>query len=236
MLKKTLYKIKIKLIHTKNMMKPKNASHMRKFLLLSILIFTWFLSQAIQISAKNNIPNNIQEDIADDIIRFHVIANSDSDEDQQLKIKVKDALVKSLSPYLKDAKSKDEAECILMDKLPLIKNVARKTIKDSGFTYSISVSLASTYFPMKVYGDYVFPPGTYQALKVEIGEAKGKNWWCVMFPPLCFVDETYAIVDKDAEAKLEFLLTEQEFEALRSQETPIKVKFKLFELIKNLFK
>lgn len=236
MLKKTLYKIKIKLIHTKNMMKAKNASHMRKFLLLSILIFTWFLSQAIQISAKNNIPNNIQEDIADDIIRFHVIANSDSDEDQQLKIKVKDALVKSLSPYLKDAKSKDEAECILMDKLPLIKNVAKKTIKDSGFTYSISVSLASTYFPMKVYGDYVFPPGTYQALKVEIGEAKGKNWWCVMFPPLCFVDETYAIVDKDAEAKLVFLLTEQEFEALRSKKTPIKVKFKLFELIKNLFK
>lgn len=236
MLKKILYKIKINIIHRKNKIKTKNDSRTRKFLLSAILIFSWFLSQAIQISAENANTKDIQKGIAADIIRFHVIANSDSDEDQQLKYQVKDALVKSLSPFLMDARDKKEAEMILMDKMPLIKSVAQKTIEDKGFNYPISVSLTTSYFPMKVYGDYVFPPGTYEALKVEIGEAEGKNWWCVMFPALCFVDETYTIVDQDTEENLKFLLTEEEFEALKSKDTPIKVKFKLFEIIKKLFK
>jgi len=160
----------------------------------------------------------------------------DNKELDVVKNQVKDALVKALSPYLKDAKDKEEARLVLMEKMPLIKSIAKKTIEDKGYAYPVSVTLTSSYFPMKVYGDYVFPPGTYEALKVEIGQAMGENWWCLMFPPLCFVDETYTIVDENAEEKLEFLLTEEEFEVLQSKDTPIKVKFKLLMFIKKLFK
>lgn len=235
MLRKSLYKIKINFIHTKNKKQSKENHQMRIFFLLAILSFSWFMGQAIKTSSKDVNAENIQEGIAGDIIRFHVIANSDSDEDQQLKYQVKDILVKSLSPYFKDVEDKSEAQDILIEKMPFIKDLAKQIILDKGYTYPVSVSLSSTYFPMKVYGDYTFPPGNYQALQVRIGNAEGKNWWCVMFPPLCFVDETYNIVDEDAEEKLEFLLTEEEFEALKSEETPIKIKFKLFELIKELF-
>lgn len=234
-MRKLLFKIKIKLIHTKNMIKSKNNNHIQVFFLLGILSFSFMLTRAIEVSAVNGSFENIQEDIAKDIIRFHVIANSDDDDDQELKYQVKDALVKSLTPYLKDSKDKDEARDILIDKMPLIKNLAEQTIEDCGYNYSVSITLSPSYFPMKVYGDYVFPPGYYEALQVCIGEAKGKNWWCVMFPPLCFVDETYSIVDEEGEEKLEHLLTEEEFEALKSKDTPIKVKFKLIEVIKKLF-
>jgi len=178
---------------------------------------------------------NIQEGIADSIIRFHVIANSDSDEDQSLKIKVKDTLVKSLSPVLGNTASIDEARNILLDHLDSIQETAEAVIKEEGYNYSVDVSLEDCYFPLKVYGDCTFPPGIYEALRVRIGEAKGKNWWCVMFPPLCFVDETYSVVDEKTDAQLKHLLTEEEYETLVKQKKPVKVKFKLWESIKDLF-
>lgn len=235
MFRRLLFKMKIKFIHTRNMIKSKNNNQIQVFFLLAILLLSWILTQAIKVSAVNGNTENIQENIAKDIIRFHVIANSDDDEDQELKYQVKDTLVKSLTPYLKDAKDKDEAQDILIEKIPLIKDVAEQTIEDWGYNYSVSVTLSPSYFPMKVYGDYAFPPGYYEALQVCIGEAKGKNWWCVMFPPLCFVDETYSIVDEEGEEKLEMLLTEEEFYALKNKDTPIKIKFKLIEIIKKLF-
>ena len=182
MFNKILYKIKINFIHTKNKIRTKEDRRI-SFLLLSIIIFSWFLSQAIIITAKNTNTADIQEGIAADIIRFHVIANSDGDEDQLVKNQVKDALVKALSPYLKDAKDKEEARLVLMEKMPLIKSIAKKTIEDKGYAYPVSVTLTSSYFP-EVYGDYVFPPNI-RRLKVEIGQAMGENWWCIMFPPLC---------------------------------------------------
>lgn len=201
-------------------------------LLISICFLSWVGILFIHTTAK---AGDIQEGIAKEVIRFHVIANSDRPEDQELKLRVKDALVKKLSPLLKDTADIEEGRSIIRSNLPQIATAASEIIRQYGYTYSVSVSLEPSYFPMKVYGDYTFPPGSYEALRVKIGEASGQNWWCVMFPPLCFVDETYSIVNSDTENQLEQLLTEEELETIKNQGVPIKYKFKIWESIKKLF-
>lgn len=225
--------IKLKPLHNRPLLSDQDNNRIRLIFLITLLVSSWILTQAIQIKAANN--ERLQEGIAKEIIRFHVIANSNSDEDQELKYQVKDALVKALSPYLKDADTLEEAQDIISENLPFIQELAYKVIEDEGYTYSVTASLSNSYFPMKIYGDYSLPPGNYQALQVKIGDAQGMNWWCVMFPPLCFVDETYSIVDEDSKEKLERLLTEEEFESLKCKKPPVKIKFKLLKKIKKLF-
>lgn len=205
----------------------------RIFLLMFILLLCWVSSLFIETKASS--AQEIQKGIANEIIRFHVIANSDSSEDQALKLKVKDTLVQELSPELKTAKDISEAREIIRNNLTKIQDTAAEVIKSEGCDYPVTASLESCYFPLKVYDNYTFPPGTYEALRVQIGEAQGHNWWCVMFPPLCFVDETYGIVDDDTDAKLKYLLTEEEYNTLKDQKAPVKVRFKLLESVKKLF-
>lgn len=217
-------------LHSK---KDENIQSINLKLLFSLLLFCGLTTLLIKANALHD--QNLQKGIADEIIRFHVIANSDSPEDQSLKLTVKDTLVKSLAPLLKNADSITEARSIITNELDFIRELAEVTIKDNGYNYPVTVSLEKCYFPLKIYGDYTFPPGNYEALRVQIGEAAGKNWWCVMFPPLCFVDETYSVVDNNTDKQLKYLLTEEEYNSLKDKKTPIKVKFKLFESIKKLF-
>lgn len=211
-------------------------SQFRILLFLLILIFSWTSSLFIEAkAARKTNPEAIQKGIAKEIIRFHVIANSDSSEDQTLKLEVKDRLVKLLSPKLKAATSIVQARSIINNNLDLIKETAKEVISEKGYDYPVTISLESCFFPLKVYGDYTFPPGTYEALRVRIGDAAGHNWWCVMFPPLCFVDETYCVVDKETDKKLKYLLSEKEYKALKNKKVPVKVKFKLLESIRKLF-
>lgn len=211
-----------------------NHGQFRTLLLLLILLFSGIAMILVKADAKHN--KELQTGIAEEIIRFHVIANSDSEADQALKLTVKSTLVEKLSPYLKDAKDIIDARNILEDKLLFIEQLSEEAIRTNGYNYSVKVSLEKTFFPLKIYGDYTFPQGYYEALRVQIGDAEGKNWWCVMFPPLCFVDETYGIIDEASKEKLEYLLTEEEYEALFQKKTPIKVKFKLWETLKKLLK
>lgn len=231
-LKNTIYDIyQAKVYKTKN--NKLKSDKFRVGLLLSLLLFCGLSTLLIKENAIHS--QNLQTGIANEIIRFHVIANSDSEDDQALKLTVKDTLVKNMAPLLKNADTVTEARTVLSDKLSYIQELAEATVKDNGYGYPVTVSLEQCYFPLKIYGDYTFPPGTYEALRVQIGEAEGKNWWCVMFPPLCFVDETYSIVDKDSDKKLKYLLTEEEYNTIKSEKTPVKVKFKLFEMLKKLF-
>lgn len=201
-------------------------------LLILILLFSGITMWLVKMNTSNE--DTLQTGIAEDIIRFHVIANSDSEEDQALKLTVKSTLVDSLSPYLKNTDTKLQAREILTDKLSFIEDLAEETIRQNGYNYPVTVSLTNCYFPLKIYGNYTFPPGTYEALRVQIGEAKGKNWWCVMYPPLCFVDETYSIVDDNSKEQLKHLLTEEEYDSLVSKKPPIKIKFKLIEKLKDI--
>lgn len=159
-------------------------------------------------------PEEIQENIADNIIRLHVIANSDTDNDQSLKLKVRDGIIEQLQDTIAGTSSAAGAEKLLASQEDNIKNSALDIISGNGYNYPVNVSLEERYFPVKSYGDLIFPAGNYKALCVEIGEAKGRNWWCVLFPSLCFVDETYAVVPDSSKEKLKETLSEEEYESL----------------------
>ena len=159
-------------------------------------------------------PEEIQENIADNIIRLHVIANSDTDTDQSLKLKVRDGIIEQLQDTIAGTSSAAGAEKLLASQEDNIKNSALDIISGNGYNYPVNVSLEERYFPVKSYGVLIFPAGNYKALCVEIGEAKGRNWWCVLFPSLCFVDETYAVVPDSSKEKLKETLSEEEYESL----------------------
>lgn len=154
------------------------------------------------------------ESVYDKLIRFHVIANSDSQEDQNMKLKVRDAVLKDIGPKLETSKSKDESKQIINNNLDFIKESAQKEVAEYGKNYGISVILGKSVFPTKMYSDIVLPAGEYDSLKVVIGDGKGKNWWCVMFPPLCFVDITRGITNEDTEERLKTVLSDSEYDSI----------------------
>jgi stage II sporulation protein R len=121
-------------------------------------------------------------------IRLRIIANSDSVQDQWLKREVRDAIVAQMNNWVNDVRSYEEAKQLVAQKLPELQQLVDKTLRDRGFFYSAEVDFGQVPFPTKLYGSYVYPAGNYEALRVRIGEAQGQNWWCVLFPPLCFID------------------------------------------------
>lgn len=172
----------------------------KNIVLFSLIILLFILSGCSPVETESNSLELVQlnyEDIADKLIRFHVIANSDSKEDQELKLKVRDEVIEALSVKLKDSKSLEEARILLEDNMDYVSSVAKKVIEENNYNYDIKTTLSKENFPDKIYGDYIFPQGNYEAFRVVIGEGSGQNWWCVMFPPLCFVDETKNVVNSE---------------------------------------
>ncbi|OOM71120.1 stage II sporulation protein SpoIIR [Clostridium puniceum] len=137
------------------------------------------------------------DEVKDTLIRFHVIANSDKDEDQNLKLKVKNQVIDYLYPYLNASQSLEQSRKIIKDKMDEVKKLAEQVIKDNNYKYGVKAELSRENFPEKSYGKITLPQGNYEAFRIIIGSGQGKNWWCVMFPPLCFVDETKAEVEYD---------------------------------------
>lgn len=158
--------------------------------------------------------DSYQQEIAGEVLRFHVIANSDREEDQSLKLKVKEAVLEAVRPKLANAKTAKEAEKILAANMEEIEAVADKVIAEEGYAYQSRGVLGKAVFPIKQYGDMVFPAGEYEAFRILLGEAKGKNWWCVMFPTLCYVDETYDVITEENKEQFKEILTEEEYESL----------------------
>ena len=194
-------------------------SKVKMVIILSFLLFLYTTICAFSYA------QNISTDISNSVFRLHVIANSHSEEDQNLKYKVRDTLLKHMKELCCDCKNKDEAIKIVKDHLEEFKQIALQTIKDNGYSYNININIGNFEFPTKEYGDISLPAGFYDALKVEIGEAKGQNWWCVMFPPLCFIDVTSGVVPEESKKQLENDLSEEEF-ALVSEDSDIKIQFK----------
>ena len=126
-----------------------------------------------------------QTQLADKVIRLHVIANSDSQADQALKLQVRDQVLAQADTLLSGRESAQQAAEILRDNLTPLAETAAQTVSQAGFSYQVQVSLEDTWFPTRQYGDLSLPAGQYQALRVVIGQGEGKNWWCVVFPPLC---------------------------------------------------
>ncbi len=207
----------------------------KNILLLSIFIGTFIT--LIFMFATKSYSYNVQKGIADEVIRLHVLANSDEVYDQELKIKVKDGIVKMLEDELHSSMSKDETRIILLKNLDEIEKKAKEIIEENGYDYDVSAKITFDNFPTKQYGDVVLPAGEYEALKVEIGEAKGQNWWCVMFPPLCFVDASVKEVPKEDKEILKNVLTDTEYDivtkAKGEDDIPVKIKFKIIEMWQN---
>ena len=184
--------------------------------------------------------DNISKDYKDKLIRFHVIANSNIDEDQELKLKVRDEVIKYLQPKLQNSKSIKESEAIIKKEYSSLEEISKNIILKNGYNYSVKVGIQYSNFPTKQYSNIVLPAGEYKALKIIIGKGEGKNWWCVMFTPLCFVDESNGVIDKSTDDKLKEVLTDKEYKLIK-QDTPkktsrVKIKFKVLEVVKDLEK
>ena len=137
----------------------------------------------------------MQKGIAEKIIRFHVIANSDTKADQNLKLAVRDAVGIKMSGLLKDAADRSRSEAVIRKNMEDMKQTAEKVIAERGYDYDVDICLTDTDFPVKTYGAYTFPAGNYEALEIVIGAGKGHNWWCVMYPNMCFSDTMYEVID-----------------------------------------
>ncbi|MEG1947536.1 MAG: stage II sporulation protein R [Lachnospiraceae bacterium] len=172
-------------------------------------------------------------EIAEKIIRFHVLANSDTEEDQQLKLEVRDAIGMLMQPKLSGISDITRSREIVTDNLKEIEEKAETVIASKGYTYPVSARLAQTKFPEKTYGTYTFPKGTYEALEVVIGEGEGHNWWCVMYPNMCFFNSTYDVVEEEAEKSLGKILTKEEYKSL-VEEKDYEVKFAFLDFLEDM--
>lgn len=173
--------------------------------------------------------------LAKQVLRLHVLANSDSHEDQALKLKVKAAIVEALSPVLSETSDKAAACAWVSANLDELQIIAAQVIADEGYSYPVTVACETVWFPNKTYGDMTFPCGYYDALRVCIGEADGANWWCVLYPPLCFVDLTCGVVPDESKEKLETVLDEDDYNSLFEPESKPVIRFKLFDWLRDLF-
>ncbi len=192
---------------------------------LKAIDITVFLTLAICILATVSFENDCKG-IRDEVLRLHVIANSDETYDQELKLKVRDAILQSGESIFSGSEDIISAESRITDKRDVLKHTAEETIINQGFDYDVKIELARSYFPTRTYGELTLPAGYYKAVRVIIGEGKGKNWWCIMFPPLCLpavtnkeeiiddflTDKEMTIVTSDPKYEVRFWLIEKYYE------------------------
>lgn len=217
------------------------------FLLVAIIMGSFtYINKRGEVSQKN---------IADKLIRFHVIANSDTTSDQALKLKVRDEVLNYIAPKLQNSNSIEESREILRKNTEEIQNISKLVIKENGYKYNIRVSLSEENFPVKTYGNITLPQGEYEAYRIIIGSGKGHNWWCVMFPPLCFTDATKGeVAYKEMEADMRSVLTNDEYALINNATDTgdgnkkdfssidtseingekVVLKFKIFDIIDNV--
>jgi len=243
---------------------------MKKIISIVVTMFILFMIlvkvqgvEAINIDNEKNIYKQVSiEDISSKLIRFHVIANSDNEKDQDLKLKVRDKVLEYIQPLLKDSKDIEESREILKRENGKILEIAREVIKENGYNYSVESTLSKEYFPVKTYGNITLPQGEYEAYRIIIGTGEGQNWWCVMFPPICFVDITKGeIAYEETEEEMKRVLDNKEFNMVdntnskdindkkveenkdnsgnivdNTKDNNIVIKFKIGDIFKKLFK
>lgn len=201
---------------------------------IKIFITLAFLLAIFVFTCAYTYVSAISDNLYNSIFRLHVIANSDSEEDQNLKYIVRDNLINYMNDNCKNLSSKEEVIQYAKENLDKLKQIAENTVKDNGFTYPVQVEIGNYEFPTKNYGDISFPAGFYDALRVKIGESSGKNWWCVMFPPLCFVNATTGIVPDSSKETLHENLSDENYMIVSELDnSSVAFKFKIVELFEK---
>lgn len=195
-------------------------------LVLIVILCGAAFTRVMQVEAK---ANAVQEKLSGEVFRFHVIANSDSEEDQELKIKVKEAVVAYMRETLSGAENAAEAKAWAIRHKEELARVSEEVLRAEGCSDKVTAEVVRCEFPDKTYGDITFPAGWYDALRIRIGKAQGHNWWCVLYPNLCFMDSVHAVVPKEGKDELQSVLTDEEY-AMIVKGTPVKIKWFFLQL------
>jgi len=190
------------------------------------LALSFLLTFAVSLSGWSY-SEEIQSSVSSQVMRFHVRANSDSDSDQTLKTLVKNKVLDHFRQSLEAASSLEQTRGFLTENLGDIESYAAALVSTEGYDYLVTAAITTEYFPTRAYGDVKLPAGRYDTLRIDIGEAVGENWWCVMFPPLCYVDVSVKEIPKQEKETLKYILTDEEFALVTGE---LNVKFKVVEL------
>ena len=201
----------------------------KKLLNATIIVFALLITFAL-------LPVHGEAAVYDTVVRLHVLANSDSEEDQALKLRVRDAVLAVTSPLVKDCKSQEEAQEVILQNTDAIRRAAESVIRSEGRTDSVSVELGMEEYPEKSYDGICFPSGEYLSLRVCIGDADGQNWWCCLFPPLCLSAATAKNEADNEDAFIQVGLTKDQYGIItETGKTKYKVRFKLLEVLEDWF-
>ncbi len=200
-----------------------------RFFILTVMLTLLF---SFSISYAKNINNNL----SDALVRLHILANSNSEEDQALKIAVRDRIIRESGNIFENSQSPDAALSCATKNIELISAIAKNEISNRGYDYDVNVKIGRFPFPTKTYNDIMLPAGKYNAVRIEIGSGKGENWWCVMYPPLCFTDGI-ATISHENRQKLKESLSSADYSLITNQShgsIPVEVRFKIVEFFQEL--
>ena len=178
-----------------------------------------------------------QNQIADSVVRLHIVANSNSDADQEVKLKIRDAILEYVAKKYPNGATKEEAAKYLKNSLSEIKQIASAVLRENGSNNMVSANYGIYSFPTKEYDGLTLPAGNYEAVRVEVGEAKGNNWWCIMFPPLCVADASSLKLDEEAMGQLKDGLSYENYKLItginEKNNGQITVKFRIVEIVED---
>ena len=209
----------------------------RNYIIIKITIAVLLVSMITSGIAFADYAGNVNKGLSDNLIRLHVIANSDGAEDQALKRDVRDIILAFMKNKLNNMTDIEQIKYIINQNRKEIEKLAGDEISRQGKNYTVRTTLGIFPFPTKAYGDVTLPAGNYEALRVIIGKGEGANWWCVLFPPLCFVDATHGTVPESVKQNLQKALSKEEYGIITSvdsdDEIPIKIKFKIVEFFQD---
>ncbi len=179
------------------------------------------------------------DDLEDIILRFHVRANSNSEEDLELKYAVRDAVLKKIGTELDGDYTRDEVLAYVTEHMDEIEDIATGVLRDAGYDYPVEVYISNDYFPIRQYGEMVLPAGNYQALRVDIGAAEGENFWCILYPMMCYTLDSGAVVSHEDEEVLEEVLSEEDYRKLfvdcDTGDNTVDIRFKFLDWIEEMF-
>lgn len=198
------------------------------FLIALVIAFTLYCAYSITYFAS------VSGEIRESVVRLHILADSDSEIDQQVKLKVRDALLEKNTELLSNKVTSENAEDYFESSKAELEKCANEVLKENGFNYKATITLGEEYYTTRVYEDLTFPAGTYTSVKVVLGSGAGKNWWCVMFPPLC-VPVANGRLETDDGVNLEEYL-DKDGKRIVSSKGKFKAEFKIVELYERLFK
>jgi stage II sporulation protein R len=214
-------------------------------------MYIFLISVGTMISLHMPTTKTIAEDvqvIPAEAIRLRILANSNGKEDQELKRKIRDAVNEQITLWVQDLTSIEEARAVLQANLPLLEEIAKDVMKKEGNIQPVSVNFGKVSFPTKLYGQFLYPAGEYEAILITLGEGKGANWWCVLYPPLCFLDFSNSVATspgfEEEEQTNETVEIASEPTTDSKEQKPVyagdetqevEVKFFVWELFKDLF-